>query len=92
MAGITWLNPHVYLDTVFLIGGIANTIDANSKRVFIFGAMNASFIFFFFLGYIGSKIGPLLKTHSLWRRTNIFLGLIMLAIGIHLGVSGLRGH
>ncbi len=92
LAGITWLNPHVYLDTVFLIGGIANTIDANSKRVFIFGAMNASFIFFFFLGYIGSKIGPLLKTHSLWRRTNIFLGLIMLAIGIHLGVSGLRGH
>ena len=92
LSGITWLNPHVYLDTVFLIGGIANTIDANSKRVFIFGAMNASFIFFFFLGYIGSKIGPLLKTHSLWRRTNIFLGLIMLAIGIHLGVSGLRGH
>ena len=89
LAGITWLNPHVYLDTVFLIGSIANTVDTNNQRVFIFGAMSASFIFFFFLGYIGNKIGPLLKTHTLWKRTNIFLGLIMLAIGIHLGVSGL---
>ena len=92
LAGITWLNPHVYLDTVFLIGSIANTIDANNQVVFIFGAMSASFIFFFFLGYIGNKIRPLIKTHTLWRRTNIFLGLIMLAIGIHLGVSGLRDY
>jgi len=90
VAGITWLNPHVYLDTVFLIGSIANTIEAKRQIFFVIGAMSASFLFFFLLGYIGSKIGTKLKNPKVWKKVNIFLGVVMLLIGFHLGFSGLN--
>ena len=90
VAGITWLNPHVYLDTVFLIGSIANTIEAKRQIFFVIGAMSASFLFFFLLGYIGSKIGTKLKNPMVWKKVNIFLGVVMLLIGFHLCFSGLN--
>ena len=90
VAGITWLNPHVYLDTVFLIGSIANTIEVKRQIFFVIGAMSASFLFFFLLGYIGNKIGKKLKSPSIWKKVNIFLGIVMLLIGTHLGFSGLN--
>ena len=90
VAGITWLNPHVYLDTVFLIGSIANTIEVKRQIFFVIGTMSASFLFFFLLGYIGSKIGTKLKNPIVWKKVNIFLGVVMLLIGFHLGFSGLN--
>lgn len=88
LAGITWLNPHVYIDTVFLIGSVANTIEAKRQTFFVIGTMSSSFIFFFLLGYIGNKIGRKLTSPTVWKRINLFLGIIMLLIGIHLGYSG----
>ncbi len=88
VAGLTWLNPHVYLDTVFLIGSIANTIEEKRQIFFVIGAMNASFLFFFLLGYTGKKIGKKLKSPLVWKKINIFLGVIMVLIGIQLGYSG----
>ena len=89
VAGITWLNPHVYLDTVLLIGSITNTIEATKQVYFLIGTISASFIFFFLLGYAGNKLGSKFKNPSLWRKLNIVLGLIMLFIAFHLGLSGI---
>ena len=65
IAGITWFNPHVYLDTIFLIGSIANSQQPN-KQFLSIGTVTSSFLFFF-LGYIGYKIGPMINTPSLWK-------------------------
>ena len=48
ISGITWLNPHVYLDTVFLIGSISNSVQSEKQFSFLLGAISSSFLFFFF--------------------------------------------
>ncbi len=84
ISGITWLNPHVYLDTVFLIGSISNLVQAEKQFSFLLGAISSSFLFFFFLGYMGFKIGPLIKSPNLWKKINISLGIIMIMISFNL--------
>ena len=70
ISGITWLNPHVYLDTVFLIGSISNSVQSEKQFSFLLGTISSSFLFFFFLGYMGFKIGPLIKSPNLWKKIN----------------------
>lgn len=82
--GITWLNPHVYLDTVFLIGSISNSVQSEKQFSFLLGTISSSFLFFFFLGYMGFKIGPLIKSPNLWKKINISLGIIMIMISFNL--------
>ena len=84
ISGITWLNPHVYLDTVFLIGSISNSVQSEKQFSFLLGAISSSFLFFFFLGYMGFKIGPLIKSPNLWKKINISLGIIMILISFNL--------
>ena len=84
ISGITWLNPHVYLDTVFLIGSISNSVQSEKQFSFLLGAISSSFLFFFFLGYMGFKIGPLIKSPKLWKKINISLGIIMIMISFNL--------
>ena len=84
ISGITWLNPHVYLDTVFLIGSISNSVQSEKQFSFLLGTISSSFLFFFFLGYMGFKIGPLIKSPNLWKRINISLGIIMIMISFNL--------
>ena len=84
ISGITWLNPHVYLDTVFLIGSISNSVQSEKQFSFLVGAISSSFLFFFFLGYMGFKIGPLIKSPNLWKKINISLGIIMILISFNL--------
>ena len=84
ISGITWLNPHVYLDTVFLIGSISNSVQSEKQFTFLLGAISSSFLFFFFLGYMGFKIGPLIKSPNLWKKINISLGIIMIMISFNL--------
>ena len=84
ISGITWLNPHVYLDTVFLIGSISNSVQSEKQFSFLLGAISSSFLFFFFLGYMGFKIGPLIKSPNLWKKINISLGIIMIMISFNL--------
>ena len=80
----TFGNPHVYLDTVFLIGSISNSLQPNKQIPFLIGTITSSFLFFFFLGYIGYKIGPMINTPSLWKKINITLGIIMILIAFNL--------
>ena len=84
ISGITWLNPHVYLDTVFLIGSISNSVHSEKQFSFLLGTISSSFLFFFFLGYMGFKIGPLIKSPNLWKKINISLGIIMIMISFNL--------
>ena len=75
----TWLNPHVYLDTVVLIGSVSPQY-AQQRELFALGAVTASFVFFFSLGFGARYLGPLFAKPQAWRYLNIFVGCTMLAI------------
>jgi L-lysine exporter family protein LysE/ArgO len=72
----TWLNPHVYLDTVVLIGSISTQF-TDGKGLFAAGATLASFTFFFSLGYGARLLKPLFARPVTWRVLDIAIGLIM---------------
>lgn len=83
-AALTWLNPHVYLDTVVLLGGIASTLAPPERAVFGLGAAISSFVFFFGLGYGAKAIGRHLTSPGIWKRIDLGIALIMfwLAAGL----------
>lgn len=76
---LTWLNPHVYLDTVVLLGSIASQYEGH-KLGFALGAMSASFCFFFALGFGARLLRPLFANPQAWRVLDGLVGLCMLAI------------
>lgn len=78
----TWLNPHVYLDTVVLIGTVATQFA--DKLAFALGAMSASFVFFFGLGYGARLLQPLFAKPAAWKVLDILIGLVMWAIAASL--------
>jgi L-lysine exporter family protein LysE/ArgO len=79
----TWLNPHVYLDTVVLIGSISTQFD-DGKALFAAGAMTASFVFFFSLGFGARLLKPLFARPVTWRVLDIAIGLVMWATAARL--------
>jgi L-lysine exporter family protein LysE/ArgO len=83
---LTWLNPHVYLDTVVLIGSISTQFD-EGKALFATGAMLASFTFFFSLGFGARLLKPLFARPVTWRILDIAIGLIMWATAARLLLS-----
>ena len=82
--GISLLNPHVYLDTVVLIGGLSAAYGVVGKFWFGGGAMIASFIWFFSLGYGARLFSPLFKKPRAWQILDIIIGLTMWGIAISL--------
>ncbi|HIO96823.1 MAG TPA: amino acid transporter [Leucothrix sp.] len=74
---LTFLNPHVYLDTVLLIGSIASPYNDNDRYYFTLGAISASFIWFFSLGYGARFLIPLFKKPKAWKVLNIVIGLVI---------------
>lgn len=82
--GISLLNPHVYLDTVVLIGGLSASYGEVGKYYFGGGAMIASFIWFFALGYGARLLNPLFRKPHAWQILDILIGIIMWAIAISL--------
>ncbi|UWQ02940.1 LysE/ArgO family amino acid transporter [Aliiroseovarius crassostreae] len=88
-AAFTWLNPHVYLDTLGLIGAISTSFDDwNARILFGLGAVSASFVFFFSLGYGARLLAPIMTRPSSWRVLDIAIGLTMwmIAVGLVNGV------
>ena len=79
---LTWLNPHVYLDTVVLLGSIS----AQYEHRFLFGlgAVIASFIFFFWLGFGARLLAPLFARPGAWRVLDVGIGLVMWSIAVKL--------
>lgn len=80
--GFTWLNPHVYLDTLVLVGMVST--GASSKLVFASGAISASFFFFFALGYGAQLLKPLFAQPKAWNILDALVGLLMLYLAWHL--------
>lgn len=79
----TWLNPHVYLDTVVLLGSIS-TRYAGQEPAFALGAMIASFCFFFSLGYGARLLAPLFARPVAWRILDALIALVMASIAAKL--------
>ena len=84
-AAFTWLNPHVYLDTIGLVGAISTNYAApDQKTAFAISAMAASFVFFFSLGYGARFLAPLMQSARAWRRLDLLIGLVMWALAVKL--------
>jgi L-lysine exporter family protein LysE/ArgO len=83
---LTWLNPHVYLDTVVLLGSIS-TRYAGQELAFALGAITASFVFFFSLGYGARLLAPLFAKPIAWRILDGLIAVVMASIGLSLLVK-----
>jgi L-lysine exporter family protein LysE/ArgO len=79
----TWLNPHVYLDTVVLLGSISTQYEGQ-QLAFGLGAVIASFVFFFSLGYGARLLIPVFKNPNAWKVLEAIIGLVMLLLAINL--------
>ena len=71
--GFTYLNPHVYSDTVFFLGNFSKNFILNQKILFGVGASIASFIFFFVIGYLSKNLSKYAKSEKVWKVINIFI-------------------
>ena len=71
--GFTYLNPHVYSDTVFFLGNFSKNYLLNQKIAFGIGAAIASFLFFFALGYLSNYLSKYAKSKKVWKVINIFI-------------------
>ncbi len=71
--GFTYLNPHVYSDTVFFLGNFSKNYPLNQKVAFGLGASIASFLFFFVLGYLSNYLSKYAKSKKIWKIINIFI-------------------
>ena len=78
----TWLNPHVYLDTVVLLGTISTQYE--SSAAFAGGAITASFAFFFSLGYGARRLSHLFQSQFAWRVLDATVAIVMLALALEL--------
>jgi|TARA_B100000614_G_scaffold225119_2_gene214429 L-lysine exporter family protein LysE/ArgO len=84
---LTWLNPHVYLDTVFLLGGVANT-HGDDRWLFALGAVMASILWFSALGFGARYLGRWLATPRAWRILDAIIAVVMIVLGVSLVVGG----
>lgn len=84
---LTWLNPHVYLDTVVLLGSFASTYASPDRWFLAAGAMLASVVWFLALGYGARRLGPLFARPTAWRVLDSLIAVFMLALAIGLVVS-----
>ena len=81
---VTLLNPHVYLDTVVIVGGIAGTLTNEQKFAFLIGAVSVSFIWFFSLGYGAKLLIPLFRKKRIWIILDCIVGAGMMYIACRL--------
>ena len=87
-AAFTWLNPHVYLDTVVLVGSIANARPAGERLPFAIGASLASLVWFFVIGYGAKVLREPLSQPKVWRVIDLAIAMIMIWLAIKLLLGG----
>jgi L-lysine exporter family protein LysE/ArgO len=85
---LTFLNPHVYLDTVIFICGIANSF-GDQKWWFVLGSITASFLWFFSLGFGASKASVLVSKPVFWKILDVFIAAVMFSLAITLALAKL---
>ena len=84
---LTFINPHVYLDTVLLIGSLSGRYDGAARLAYGAGAAAASFVWFFGLGYGAALLQPIFADKRAWRLLDIGIGIVMWAIAARLAVG-----
>ncbi|MEM9279855.1 MAG: LysE/ArgO family amino acid transporter [Pseudomonadota bacterium] len=80
----TFLNPHVYLDTVLLVGSLSTQFEGSARLAYTIGAMLASFVWFFGLGFGARLLAPVFRKQRSWQILDCFIALVMVLIGISL--------
>jgi L-lysine exporter family protein LysE/ArgO len=83
---LTWLNPHVYLDTVVLLGALANE-HRDDRWLFGIGAVTASAVWFVSLGLGARRLAGLFATPSTWRVLDSLIAVMMIGLGVSLAIS-----
>ena len=81
-------NPHVYLDTVVLIGSVSQQFPGNTKLAYAIGASLASLIFFFSLAYGAKYLSPIMQKTLAWRVLDTFIAFVMLGLAIKMADAG----
>ena len=87
-AVLTFGNPHVYLDTVVLIGTVSLQFDGVDRVAYGAGAATASFVFFFSLGYGATLLAPRMKRPNAWRIFDAVIALVMFGLAIGMALAG----
>ena len=82
--GFTYLNPHVYSDTVLILGNLSKNFSFQDKLFFAIGASFASIIYFFSLGYMSSFFSKFIRKQNIWRYINIFIIVFMIILLIYI--------
>ena len=80
----TYLNPHVYSDTVFFLGNFSKNFLIIDKYYFGIGASISSFIFFFIIGYLSKSLSKFLKSEKVWKKINLFIIIFMSIIAFYI--------
>jgi len=82
--GFTYLNPHVYSDTVFFLGNFSKNFSMIQKLNFGIGASVASFLFFFTIGYLSKFLSKYLISEKIWKVINLFIIIFMSSLSIYI--------
>lgn len=83
-AAFTFLNPHVYIDTVMLMGAVGTSLPPADRPLFMTGAASASFIWFASLGFGARFLAPIFSRPTAWRILDLAIGVMMLALSVSL--------
>ena len=85
---LTFANPHVYLDTVVLIGSVSQQFPDNTKLAYVLGASIASFVFFFSLAYGAKFLSPIMQRPIAWQLLDSFIAFVMFTLAIKMAQAG----
>jgi L-lysine exporter family protein LysE/ArgO len=80
----TYLNPHVYSDTVFFLGNFSKNLLIMDKYYFGIGAATSSFIFFFSIGYMSKYLSKYLQRQKIWKKINLFIIVFMSTLALYI--------
>ncbi|MCH8202982.1 MAG: LysE family transporter [Proteobacteria bacterium] len=81
---LTFLNPHTYVDTLVILGGMSTHHVGGARIAFVAGAIAGTAVWFYGLGFGAQFFGPAFKSQSAWRVLDVLVGLIMWAMGLML--------
>lgn len=90
-AAFTFLNPHVYIDTVMLMGTMGSSLPAPERPLFMAGAILASFVWFSSLGFGARFLAPLFSRPQAWRVLDVCIGVMMLGLAVSLVHGAVTG-
>ncbi|WJY15612.1 arginine exporter ArgO [Pectobacteriaceae bacterium CE90] len=88
LLAVTWLNPHVYLDTFVVLGSLGGQFAVNERGWFAFGSITASFLWFFSLALLAAWLSPWLSSTRSQRIINLLVGGVMWMIALQLAHHG----